>query len=44
MFNNNHIISHNINTQCHMSLGHKHAQHMEGWLSPYNALTAYQTS
>ena len=44
MFNTNHIISHNINIQCHMSLGHMHAQHMGGWLSPYDALTAYQTS
>ena len=27
-----------------MSLGHMHVQHMRGWLSPYNAITAYQTS
>ena len=44
MFNYNHIISHNINIQCHMSLGHMHVQHMGGWLSPYNAITAYETS
>ena len=29
MFNNNHIISHNINIR------HIHTQHMGGWLSPY---------
>ena len=27
-----------------MSLGHVHVQHMVGWLSPYNAITAYHTS
>ena len=26
-----------------MSLGHMHVQHMGGWLSPYNAITAYET-
>ena len=26
--NNNHIISHNINIQSHMSLGHMHARHI----------------
>ena len=44
MFKINYIIAHNINNQCHMSLGHMHAQHMRGWLSPYNTITAYQTS
>ena len=44
MFNNNHIISHNINIQCHMSLRHMHVQHMGGWLSLYNAITAYETT
>ena len=41
MFNCKHII---LLYQCHMSLGHVHAQHMVGWLSPYNAITAYRTS
>ena len=44
MFRYNYIISHNINIQCHMLLGHMHAQHMGGWLSPYNAITTYETS
>ena len=44
MFKNNYIIVHNTNNQWHMSLGHMYAQHMKGWLSPYNAITTYQTS
>ena len=44
MFNNNHIISHNINIPCHMSLGCMDVQHMGGWLSPYSAITTYETS
>ena len=44
MFNIKHIISHNINIQCHMSLGHMYVHHMGGWLSPYNAITADETA
>ena len=44
MFINNHIISHNNNIQCHMTLGHMHVQYMGGWLCPYNAITAYETT
>ena len=44
MFKINYIISHNINNQWHMSQGHMHGQHKGGWLSPYNAITEYQTS
>ena len=42
MLNTKHIISHNINIQCRISLEHMNVEHMGGMLSPYNALTAYE--
>ena len=44
MYKINYIIAHNINNQCHMSLRHMHEQQKRSWLSPYNAITTYQTS
>ena len=45
MLNNNHIMSHNINIQCHMSLEHMTCA-TYGRLSypTYNAITVYETT